>query len=104
MAKIIPHPTRNRALYEIRQLYSDLEKDHGLDNRRTGMGRRWTDSRCYVREDDKLTPIEARRENRFIFWWIIGFFALFAYLFYDEVYACEIQEPETVEVKTVMGI
>lgn len=101
MAKIIPHPTRNRALYELRQLYSDLEKDHGLDNRRSNMGRRWTDRRCDVRESDKLTPGEMRQENRWMFWWLVGIILL-ALSF--SAYACgDFTEPETVEIHTVRG-
>ena len=98
MNNLLYHPHYNRkALEEHRQLLKQLGDSDGLDNRRSNMGRRWTDRRCYVREDDKLTPIEAYKENKFIFWWLVGILLL-ALSF--SAYSCgDMTEPEPVEIK-----
>lgn len=72
--KLLYHPTHNRVLYELRQLYSELEKDHGLDNRRHSVGRRWTDRRDYCRQDNP------REVNRFMWKYLLWVFMIIGFI------------------------
>lgn len=86
--KLLYHPT-----------YTRYGGSDGLDNRRTDMGRRWADRRCYIRKAETLN--EAKRENRFMWKWLFWEIVVIGIIILclAPAYSCEIDEPEPVDIR-----